>query len=552
MECAGQIAQHLSKKPRVEKAANGRRWSGRNVAMPKGEDRRARGSESSRLRRVRNELELTQRELADHLGVAASAIAQWESGRYSLPGPVMRLVELYEFEMGISGAQAEASQSRHELAVGWSARTPRAAAAAVLWLLFFGTLQEGDSHPLLKQVRRAALRRYASLVGELKGLALKLGQMTSYMEYVLPDHDRSLLASQLVQLKPMPRGALVQVFVREFGKTPRQLFAEWSPEPFATASIGQVHEARLTDGRQVAVKVQYPRIVEALKVDLGHAAAVDRAVALFLRAQKRPVVIEEMRARFLEECDYALEARRQARFAELFAHRSDIRVPAVVPQLSTGRILTTELMRGATLEDYATTAPVSARNRVAATLLDFYFEAAFVHGIYNTDPNPGNYLFGPDHVAFLDFGRVKEFSPRFVEWQKRIIRSTLERDRAGVRAALVELGTAPDPDRFDFDAAYRGMLLFHRAFLCDEPFTFTPEYLRKMWRVFIYANPNMTRTNYSADMVFLNQFYFGVTALLVRLRARLDYRPRMLDLLYRPGERRPPPFTKEELRLLDF
>jgi predicted unusual protein kinase regulating ubiquinone biosynthesis (AarF/ABC1/UbiB family) len=306
----------------------------------------------------------------------------------------------------------------------------------------------------------------------------------------------------------------------------------------------------LADGRPVAVKVQYPRIVDALQVDLGQAAALDRVLSLFLRGQSRAVMIEELRARILEECDYRLEAGHQRRFAEFFAGRADVRIPDVVADFSSRRVLTTELATGQPLDRFAAAASAADRNRAAQALLDFYLQSAFQHDCFNTDPNPGNFLFAGDRVTFLDFGRIVDFSPGFAAGMRGLLRATLERDRAGVRAWLIRLGIVPDPDRFDFDRAFLGLLLLYRPYLSDQPFTFTREHLQRTWRAIVRDNPNLTRTNFVADLVFLHQFHFGVASLLVRLGATLAYRDRLVDLLYRAGEARPAPFTSAELALL--
>jgi predicted unusual protein kinase regulating ubiquinone biosynthesis (AarF/ABC1/UbiB family)/DNA-binding XRE family transcriptional regulator len=519
--------------------------------VPRTRDNDKRRPEARRLLRIRSELELSQRQLARQFGVAASAIAQWENGLHTIPGPVMRLIELYEFEMGLANGLEEIPRER-ELVSRFHARTPRAAAAAALWLLFFGTLQQGESNPLLRSVRLATLQRYSKLVGDLKGLAMKLGQMTSYADIVLSEPERRVLETLQTEIRPMSRAAVVQVLVHELAQTPRQLFAEWDPEPLATASIGQVHRARLQTGKPVAVKMQYPRIVEALETDLQHASVIDRVLSLFMRGQKSQVMFAEFRERILEECDYVLEAANQKEFSALFSDRVDIRIPEVVDELSGRRVLVTEFATGVSLDSFARTASPSERTRAGSTLLDFYLESAFRRGMYNTDPNPGNFLFATDHITFVDFGRVKRFSPNFIVQQRRLLRAMFARNRQGVRTLLVEIGAVPEPERYDFDSAYRGLLLFHRFALCDTPFAFTAEHLRKTWRMFVHSNPNMTRTNFTSDMVFLNQFYFGVTALLVRLDARLDYRGRMLDLLYDPDEERPPPFSAAELKALEL
>jgi predicted unusual protein kinase regulating ubiquinone biosynthesis (AarF/ABC1/UbiB family) len=381
---------------------------------------------------------------------------------------------------------------------------------------------------------------------------MKLGQMTSYADLVLDAPERELLATLHTQLRPMSRADVVRIFVEDLGKTPRQVFAAWSPEPFATASIGQVHAARLHDGRAVAVKVQYPRIADALKIDLAHAAVIDRALALMFRGPQRAVIFDEMRRRFIDECDYLLEAENQRELARLFSGHASIRIARVIDELTTRRILVSELLEGVSLDSFANTADIDARNRAAIAIVDFYSEAMHRHRLYNTDPNPGNFLFGDLHTSFLDFGRVQHTSSRFSVQLNRVVRAVLERDRSAFRAILIEMGIVADPAQYDFEHSYRFMLCVHRASLCDEPFAFTTDHLRHMWRAFVDRNPNLSRIRLAPEMVFLHQYYFGVTAILVRLGAKISYRAKLLDLLYRDDEPRPSPYTEPELRALDL
>src|ERR1044072_4957922 len=123
--------------------------------MPRKREGEARTDEAGRLRRLRDALELSQRELGDQFGVAGIAIAQWESGKHTIPGPALRLIEMYELELGLAQHAAHAAS---EMPVGWSARAPRAAAATGLWLVFFGTRSERETHPVMREMRRAALR----------------------------------------------------------------------------------------------------------------------------------------------------------------------------------------------------------------------------------------------------------------------------------------------------------------------------------------------------------------------------------------------------------
>jgi predicted unusual protein kinase regulating ubiquinone biosynthesis (AarF/ABC1/UbiB family) len=207
----------------------------------------------------------------------------------------------------------------------------------------------------------------------------------------------------------MSEEACRRVLQEELGAEPESLFDEWEPQPFASASIGQVHRAVL-DGQRVAVKVQLEGVARAVQSDLANASLLTGLVP-FAGKLKAKEQFEELRARFLEELDYEVEARRQRRFAAVFAADSRVRVPRVLDQRSTRRVLTSEFAEGLDFEA-ACAASESERRAWAETLWRFVFESILGHGMFNADPHPGNYRFGSDgQVTFLDFGCVKELSP---------------------------------------------------------------------------------------------------------------------------------------------
>lgn len=509
-------------------------------------DRRQR-SEATRLRAVRELLGLTQEEIALQFAVARSAFAQWESGKNPIPGPARRLLEAYEEELGF-----EVEPSEAEEALVPTARAGRSVGMVVGTLLATMALggDRAEQTGVRRSVRRAALRRFVSLVDSMKGLPKKLGQLVFCLEFVLPEEDRSILASLYASGPSTSARAVGQVFLQELGAPPNQLFAKWSPTPLATASIGQVHKAELQTGQAVAVKIQYPGIVDALLADLRNVELIDSLLAPFWRAQERGVLFEEIRARMMEECDYAQEASHQRDFAARFALRSDMKVPAVFDAWSTRRVLVSEWSDGLRFEDFVRSASAAERNRAGEVIWDFYMEAAIRHGAYCIDPHPGNYLFERDEarVVFLDFGAVKQLSPSFVASWKLLMRATIERDLVAFRSTLISLDCVRDLDRFDFEAALRAFLVFFKPWLRDEPFRFDGAHLRRMWEVFGSKNPNVGRISYSSDLAFMGQLSFGVQALLARLGAQISRRSQMLALLYAPGEKLPPPFGEREVR----
>ena len=374
--------------------------------------------------------------------------------------------------------------------------------------------------------------------------------MASYLDFAMPEPARDVLAILQRSTQPMAPRTVARVFLEELGSSPRRLFAEWSPQPFAAASIGQVHKARLHSGELVAVKVQYPGVVEAIEADLKNAALVDRASCLIFRAQEPGVLLSELGARFLEECDYRLEAANQEEFRRLWHGRPCVAVPRVIPTLSTRRILVTELAEGVTFQEFAAGATQGQKDRVGEVLWDFAFESTFRHHLFNGDPHPGNYLFSGGGVTFVDFGCVKRFDARHIEQWRAFARANLERDISRANRLWIEMGMVPDPARYDFDYHLRMIRTLYEPWLLDRPFRFTPEYLARVWNATGFENRNRSKMNVPRDWVFAHRLETGLYALLSKLEATAHWRRKILDILYRPGERRPDPFTEQEVAAL--
>jgi predicted unusual protein kinase regulating ubiquinone biosynthesis (AarF/ABC1/UbiB family)/DNA-binding XRE family transcriptional regulator len=517
---------------------------------------------AGRLVRLRQALGFSQREMASELGVAHGAVGQWETGQRPLPGPVLKLLAIYEAELGLAddrdgdgGGDPEKDEAAtfDRLATSWSSRhfkLSRAAGATLgraVVAALSGAFIDENAPPLSRRVQTAVARQVVTTLGQMKGLPMKLGQMASYLDFGLAPATRALLASLTRQSPPMSPARVAEVFVEELGHGPGKIFAEWSPRPLAAASIGQVHRARLTSGQEVAVKVQYPRIVEALEADLKSAALIHRAVALVYRGFEPGPAIEELRARFLEECDYRAEADSQEEFRRLWAHRPEVRIPRVFTELCTQRILVSELAAGDSFEAFSARASQEERNRAGGLLWDVALETLFRHGVFNVDPHPGNYLFGDGVVTFLDFGCVKRIDRAYLGHWKALARAILERDVAAADRLGVQLRAIPDPRGFDFDHQHRVNVQLYEPYLGAGPYRFTPAFLSGSWNAAFRRNSNRARINLPPEWLFLPRLQWGLYAILARLEASVDFRGKLLDLLYAPGEPRPAPYTPEEL-----
>ena len=284
-------------------------------------------------------------------------------------------------------------------------------------------------------------------VGEMKGLAMKVGQQASYMMSTVTSEP---VAGQLSRLQqdapPMDSSIAARVIAKALGKEPSQVFAEWNPEPIGAASIGQVHRAVTHDGEVVAVKVQYPGAETAMRADLDNVGML--ASVSMKRAQKAdaqtgqdadgksdtpseaaagvdpmsmPAMLELFKARLMQETDYVREAENQELIAEAFRGDERIFVPPVYRELSTKTVLTTGFATGARFAD-ALTWEQPQRDLAGETLFRFHHECVFRVAHHNADPHPGNYIFEPDgRVTFLDFGAIWEVPKDFTQGATRLL-----------------------------------------------------------------------------------------------------------------------------------
>jgi len=301
---------------------------------------------------------------------------------------------------------------------------------------------------------------------------MKIGQSASYLDFAIPEEARAALASLCTRSRPMAPSVVAEIFIRELGASPRRLFAEWSPEPFAAASIGQVHRARLKSGELVAVKVQYPRIVEAIDADLKNSLLAERAIALIFRGGEPGVFSGELRERFLEECDYRHEAANQQELRRLWAGRDEVLIPRVFEELTTTRILVTELASGDDFETFAGRASQAEKDRAGDIMYRFAYESIFRHGLFNADPNPGNYLFHERGVTSTRRSRRTRHPRRrhaMLDDDRRSRRCvTAELARAGAEAGLRSTSVSSDGNQATHDRL-RGLSGAYRSALAASP-----------------------------------------------------------------------------------
>ncbi len=366
-------------------------------------------------------------------------------------------------------------------------------------------------------------------LGNMKGALMKVGQMASYLDQGMPDHVRSALAQLQSDAPPMSIELVDQQLVAELGAPGAELFAEFDPVPIASASIGQVHRAITHDDRAVAVKVQYPGVDSAIDADLDNVDMVFGGMAMIFSGLDPAPVVAELKERLREELDYELEAQNQRLFADYYRGHPFIHIPDVIDDLSTRRVLVTELAEGVPWREMASWSQAE-RNLAAETIYRFAFGGLYRVLAFNGDPHPGNYLFRPGgQVTFLDFGLVKHFAPTDIDhFGSMITHMCLDPDPAAYRADVERIGLLkPGMDFTDAEVNdYFGH--FYEFVRNDGEFTITNEYASETVRRFFdvsgpYADI-MKAANVPTSFVIIQRINLGLYALFGELHATANWR----------------------------
>jgi predicted unusual protein kinase regulating ubiquinone biosynthesis (AarF/ABC1/UbiB family) len=316
-----------------------------------------------------------------------------------------------------------------------------------------------------KSERTSALvEELVDQLGQMRGAAMKVGQMLSLVEFDgLPEDERERLQGRLATLRddvpPVSFATLEKLIVRELGGPLSATFSEFDPRAFAAASVGQVHRATTRDGDEVVVKIQYPGVAESVETDLRNAALLLPLVRRLAPGLDGRALLGELRERIGEELDYELEAQNQRRVQRLTRGHPFVRVPHVRTDLSSRRVLVSEYVQGEGFEQVRR-AGEPVRDRYGEIVLRFFFGRLYRDRIALGDPHPGNYLQCPDgRVCFLDFGLMRAVDLTRVAHERTIARAAADRDASGMKAALVTGGYLPAEraDGVDADTALRLM-----------------------------------------------------------------------------------------------
>ncbi|MFM2072448.1 MAG: hypothetical protein RLZZ623_2711 [Actinomycetota bacterium] len=372
-------------------------------------------------------------------------------------------------------------------------------------------------------------------LGNMKGALMKAGQLLSFVVEALPEPAQEALSSLFSDAPPMSADLAAGVIATELGDHPAAIFLDWSPHPIAAASVGQVHRAVTHDGREVAVKVQYPGVADAIEADLANADVLYRMLAAFtLKGLDTRALVDELRLRMRDELDYRIEASNIREFRAQFTGHPFVSLPDVLLDHSSREVITTEWVAGLKWNDFVARATPEARQRAGEIIWRFAQHSIHRLGVFNGDPHPGNYLFSIDgDVTFLDFGMVKRWAPG--EWDRLapcMDAIIVHRDPELLVRSMECSGFLRERHGLAADAVYDYVSSPYRPYLVDE-FTFTRDFMRDtLQRIIDIDGPHadvIERIDMPASFMMLDRLVWGVSALLGKLELHAPWRAMLLE-----------------------
>jgi len=387
----------------------------------------------------------------------------------------------------------------------------------------------------------ATALKMASVLGEMKGAAMKIGQMASFIDAdFLPPEYREIYQDRLSKLRThapaMPWEKVERVLEEEYDESPGRVFASIEEEAFAAASIGQVHRATLHDGTKVAVKVQYPGIADALESDMANAGIIVRLAKLLAPGLDAKAVASELRERVLEELDYEFEAQNQRAFARAYAGHPFIFVPQVHSRLSRRRVLVADYVEGRDFEEVKQL-DQDERDIFGEIVFRFCFGSIYHLQHFNADTHPGNYLLMEDgRVAFLDFGMTKRLTPQQIQLEQRALDAAGRDDPEALRKALHDLGFVNDPSKVDAERLMEHVKMVGGWYLQDGEVRISPKRVMKM--IEVTSDPRsdfydmVRKESLPADELMGRRMETGLLAVLAQLRATANWHRIMREWVY--------------------
>ena len=367
------------------------------------------------------------------------------------------------------------------------------------------------------------------VLGKMKGAAMKLGQLLSTDPDMVPPEFAEALVALQKEAPPMTWKTVQKQIEANFDRPIEAVFSWFDPEPVGSASIGQVHRARLSDGREVAVKIQYPGVTDSLDSDLKNVKAAMTLGKVIVESRRMDDYFEEIRRALVDECDYRIEAQNLADYAALLSERPGVRVPAPHPEWTTREVLTMEFVEGQKLDEaLAAMDEGEARTELCRRFVGTY--SWMLHDRYqlHCDPHPANFLLdGDGNLVFLDFGAVKNTDARFTD---------------GILDIYKALGFGKEgKDLFDPVVLRQYHEIVLAPLIVDREFEFAEWDMNRRLNEFVMANPIFLRWHPPAEGLMIFRVMGGIKGLMVKVGARFNVHRMAVETARRAGRLTAPP-----------
>lgn len=497
-----------------------------------------------RLLKLRNKIGLSQGEMASELGISRPALSCWQSGKNKIPPATLKLIALYEEYLDEDLALQRHEEVIRRLSIGWTKRLMSSFASGARKkrrlrireglersLYRFG-LHELSPFQVKRNLQVALINRMVDMAARSKGLPMKLVQALTLLNPSMEPEAREALDGILEFQAPMAPTLVAKILHNEFGASPSKLFAEWSPKPFATASIGQVHLARLKSGEKVAVKVQYPDIQKSIDKDFASLELFADLISVFQPDAR--MLVKNLHEAILLELDYFREQSFLQEFHQLFISSPNILVPKVYGNYCARHVLTMDYIEGRTLKEFKS-APFLERKAAAEAIADFMTITTFKKGLMNTDTHAGNFIFCPDgKVAFIDFGRATKVNIKNIDV---LLKAVIEKNESAAHAilpALFPLKPGCKDSEFPFEDLWP-FFLRQQAHLHGGEFRFTRNHIARVMQEGKEC-PTKKKLQLSIESVWSMATAAGAWNVFAELDAPVDFGQRSLKVLQRQDE----------------
>jgi len=392
-----------------------------------------------------------------------------------------------------------------------------------------------SSNVVFAEIQEKTAEQLFKVLGELKGGAMKFGQALSVFEAALPEEIAKPYRATLTKLQesapPLPTRVVHKVLAKELGEDWRDNFASFEDSPTASASIGQVHRAQWKDGRHVAVKIQYPGAAEALISDLNQIQRFAKIFQLVMPGLEMKPLLEELRARIIEEVDYRYEAQAQETYARVYDGDPDIAIPKVV--MVSDRVLVSEWLDGTPLAHIIASGTTEQRNNAGMKLARFHFTSPDRAGLLHADPHPGNFrLLDDGRLGVLDFGACNRLPGGFPEPMKNLLKHALDDDALALYEGFKADGFIVGDVNVDPALVLEYLVPLVEP-LRTEKFKYSREWLRdQSARVGDPRNPTAKigfQLNLPAEYVLIHRVTLGTTGIFCQLEAEGNFRDEALS-----------------------